>query len=67
MFDVFLPQLLAYPNPQDPLNSEAASLLTRDKERYEQRVRGTPADVHLPLLSCVDSDFTGKSRLKLQH
>lgn len=39
VFDVFLPQLLAYPNPQDPLNSEAASLLTRDKERYEQRVR----------------------------
>lgn len=39
VFDVFLPQLLTYPNPQDPLNSEAASLLNRDKEQYEQKVK----------------------------
>ena len=35
---VFLPQLLAYPNPMDPLNSEAASLLLRDKEAYAAKV-----------------------------
>ncbi|CDJ68974.1 ubiquitin-conjugating enzyme e2, putative [Eimeria necatrix] len=39
VFDVFLPQLLTYPNPQDPLNSEAASLLNRDKAQYEQKVK----------------------------
>ncbi|KAL8271020.1 hypothetical protein Esti_005061 [Eimeria stiedai] len=39
VFDTFLPQLLTYPNPQDPLNSEAASLLNRDKEQYDQRVK----------------------------
>ena len=40
VFEVFLPQLLTYPNPQDPLNSEAASLLNRDKAQYEQKVKG---------------------------
>ncbi|OXB71680.1 UNVERIFIED_CONTAM: hypothetical protein H355_016806 [Colinus virginianus] len=39
VFDVFLPQLLTYPNPSDPLNSEAASLYMRDKQSYENKVR----------------------------
>ena len=37
--DVFLPQLLLYPNPQDPLNSEAASLLLKRPNLYAKRVR----------------------------
>lgn len=40
IFDAFLPQLLRYPNPNDPLNGEAATLLLRDAEKYNERVRG---------------------------
>eukprot|EP00249_Psilotum_nudum_P012231 c23664_g2_i2 orf=573-1124(-) len=39
VFEVFLPQLLLYPNPTDPLNGEAAALMMRDREQYEQKVR----------------------------
>lgn len=39
VFEVFLPQLLLYPNPSDPLNGEAAALMMRDRTAYEQRVK----------------------------
>merc|ERR1711934_1239401 len=39
VFEVFLPQLLLYPNPTDPLNGEAAALLMREPERYKIKVR----------------------------
>jgi ubiquitin-conjugating enzyme E2 H len=39
VFDVFLPQLLGYPNPTDPLNPEAAAILMKDEKRYEAKVR----------------------------
>ncbi|KAG6579517.1 Ubiquitin-conjugating enzyme E2 5, partial [Cucurbita argyrosperma subsp. sororia] len=39
VFDVFLPQLLLYPNPSDPLNGEAAAVMMRDRTAYEQRVK----------------------------
>ncbi|KAF3335230.1 ubiquitin-conjugating enzyme E2 4-like protein [Carex littledalei] len=39
VFEVFLPQLLLYPNPSDPLNGEAAALLMRDRAAYEQKVK----------------------------
>ncbi|ERM94961.1 hypothetical protein AMTRI_Chr07g29940 [Amborella trichopoda] len=39
VFEVFLPQLLLYPNPTDPLNGEAAALMMRDRTAYEQRVQ----------------------------
>jgi ubiquitin-conjugating enzyme E2 H len=41
VFEVFLPQLLLYPNPTDPLNGEAAALMMRDRGHYEQKVKGT--------------------------
>jgi ubiquitin-conjugating enzyme E2 H len=40
VFEVFLPQLLLYPNPTDPLNGEAAALLMREPEAYNTKVRG---------------------------
>lgn len=39
IFDVFLPQLLSYPNPADPLNTNAAALMKQDKTEYESRIR----------------------------
>ncbi|CAO1623906.1 unnamed protein product [Parajaminaea phylloscopi] len=39
VFEVFLPQLLRYPNPTDPLNGEAASLLMRDPKSYDAKVK----------------------------
>ncbi|CAI5460988.1 unnamed protein product [Closterium sp. Yama58-4] len=39
VFEVFLPQLLLYPNPTDPLNGEAAAMLMRDPEQYKQKVK----------------------------
>jgi ubiquitin-conjugating enzyme E2 H len=38
VFEVFLPQLLLYPNPTDPLNGEAAALLMREPAAYARRV-----------------------------
>ncbi|PGH11147.1 ubiquitin-conjugating enzyme E2 8 [Polytolypa hystricis UAMH7299] len=39
IFEVFLPQLLRYPNPSDPLNGDAAAILMRDPKKYDVRVR----------------------------
>ncbi|XP_010254271.1 PREDICTED: ubiquitin-conjugating enzyme E2-23 kDa-like isoform X1 [Nelumbo nucifera] len=39
VFEVFLPQLLRYPNPSDPLNGDAASLMLKDQQQYEQKVK----------------------------
>jgi len=39
IFEVFLPQLLAYPNVGDPLNAEAAHLMQGEPTLYEAKVR----------------------------
>lgn len=39
IFEVFLPQLLCYPNPSDPLNGEAAALMLRSPSEYMARIK----------------------------
>lgn len=39
IFEVFLPQLLRYPNASDPLNSEASALLLREPKMYEAKIK----------------------------
>eukprot|EP00760_Papus_ankaliazontas_P011571 PhM_4_TR14857/c0_g1_i1/m.26130/K10576/UBE2H, UBC8; ubiquitin-conjugating enzyme E2 H len=39
VFETFLPQLLRYPNPTDPLNGEAAAMLLQTPDKYAARVR----------------------------
>jgi len=38
IYDTFIPQLLRYPNPDDPLNTEAANLMDSDYEQYKLKV-----------------------------
>lgn len=39
IFEIFLPQLLLYPNPKDPLNSDAAKLLMSNETDYKKKVQ----------------------------
>lgn len=58
IFEVFLPQLLRYPNPTDPLNGEAAALLMRDSKTYEAKVKGQK--LRKPLIKmapCLHEDY----------
>lgn len=48
IFEVFLPQLLRYPNPTDPLNGEAAALMMREPKIYEAKVKGTAQPIFKP-------------------
>lgn len=39
IFEVFLPQLLMYPNPHHPLNGYAANLMINNPTQYQKKVK----------------------------
>jgi hypothetical protein len=62
IFEVFLPQLLRYPNAADPLNGEAAALLMRDQKSYDLKVKGEPVPSQIlqrsrPCSGFANNDF----------
>ncbi len=63
VFEVFLPQLLLYPNPTDPLNGEAAALLMREPQAYNQKVKGRPPSPMTLSLCCLGQTLAGASPL----
>ena len=63
IFEVFLPQLLRYPNPSDPLNGEAAALLMREPKQYDARVRG-PFLSHLTELTAQTTSSASRRRTR---
>lgn len=67
VFEVFLPQLLLYPNPSDPLNGEAAALMMRDRTSYEQRVKGNYGTICLLAFVLLSSEIIHGKTSWLQY
>ena len=71
IFEVFLPQLLRYPNPTAPLNGEAAALLMREPKSYDAKVKGTASPFPTPaklsnMLSVLILDYRVCSEVREQ-
>ncbi|OIV89749.1 hypothetical protein TanjilG_03451 [Lupinus angustifolius] len=65
VFEMFLPQLLLYPNELDPLNPEAAAVMINDRTTYELRVKeyceryAKPSDIGIePEKKSTDEEVT---------
>ncbi|KGO75757.1 Ubiquitin-conjugating enzyme, E2 [Penicillium italicum] len=62
IFEVFLPQLLRYPNPSDPLNGEAVALMMREPKGCEAKVKATKVHSFQSHHTAIDSTVH-----RLQH
>lgn len=67
IFEVFLPQLLRYPNPTDPLNGEAAALLMREPRSYDARVKGKKDVESFYLQECGTETKRSRVRQPIRH
>ncbi|KAG0436073.1 Ubiquitin-conjugating enzyme E2-23 kDa [Dictyocoela muelleri] len=54
--EVFIPQLLTYPNPLDPLNAAAAELYLNDKKAFQNQV-----NVYIKMNQCAELDNCTKN------
>ena len=57
---IFLPQLLTYPNPASPLNQEAAQLFDEDMEKYNKKVEES-------ILKYAYNEQLAKSKKKIEE
>jgi ubiquitin-conjugating enzyme E2 H len=68
IFEVFLPQLLRYPNPTDPLNGEAAALLMREPKSYDAKVKGMlPLVLHNAEIALLTALLRVRAKVRLER
>lgn len=66
IFEVFLPQLLMYPNPHHPLNGFAANLMINNPTQYQKRVKEMVAKYSL-LYEESESDISIENMSELSE